>query len=139
MSAFDGNFVADMIYDLLNVPGVTALVPATRIHESSLPKNQTPTYPSIQYAVYKEFAPTRTLAKGVASYKGSYMVVGWSEDDPRGARDLAKAIQQAMQAATPAGVVDVSPGRSIYEQENEEGDGTVYIKAGAIYEIEVTP
>lgn len=138
MTVFDGNLVADAIYDLLNVAGVTALVPNTRIIEGSLPRNETPVYPSIQYVVYTEFRPSRTLARGVASYKGSYMVTGWTQDDPRGARTLAKAIQQAMQASVPAGFVDVSPGRPVYSQENEEGDGHVYTRAGQIYEIEVT-
>lgn len=137
MSAFDGNFVADAIYDLLNVVGVTALVPADRILAESLPKGETPTYPSVQYVVFTDFRPTRVLAGGVVSYKGSYKVVGWTQDDPRAARDLAKALQQAMQANTPAGFVDISPGRPIWMQENEEGDGANYYQAGQIYEIEV--
>lgn len=137
MSVFDGNVVADAIYDLLNVAGVTALVPNSRIIAESLPKNETPTYPSVQYVVYSDFKPQRTLGRGVAVYKGSYKVVGWTQDDPRGARALAKALQQAMQASTPAGFVDISPGRPIWIVENEEGDGSNYYQAGAIYEIEV--
>lgn len=137
MSAFDGNVVADAIFDLLNVVGVTALVPQERILAEGLPKTTVPTYPSVQYVVYSDFKPTRTLRRGVVSYKGAYKVVGWTQDDPRGARALAKALQQAMQAAVPAGFVDISPGRSVWMVENEEGDGSNYYQAGQIYEIEV--
>ena len=137
MSSFDGNFVADAIYDLLNVPGVTSLVPEERIISESLPKDKTPIYPSIQYIVYADFKPSRTLARGVASYKGSYKVVCWTQDDPRAARELAKALQEAMQATVPAGFIDISPGRPLWIPENEEGDGSNYYQAGQIYEIEV--
>lgn len=136
MSSFDGNVVSDMVYDLLNVVGVTSIV-GTRIWANRVPPGELPTYPSVQFSQYGDFRPERVLNGGTVTYKGQYLVAGWSLEDPRGARTLAKALQTAMSASTPAGAVDIYPGRILYDEEDEEGDGRVYIRAGAIYTIEV--
>lgn len=137
MSAFDENVVADAVFDLLNASAAIDAIVDERIYANRVPPQETPVFPLIRYQKYADFIPSRTLRRGIASYKGSYMVTGVTQAGPRAARTLAKLIQEAMTLAVPAGFVDIFPARSIYDEEAEEGDGVVYIRAGAIYTIEV--
>lgn len=141
--AWDQNVMDDYVYALLNVAGVTGTVPNTRIVHMRVPPQEEPVYPLCRYQTWSRFRPQRVLNNGKSHYKGSYRVVGDFVDDPRGAKTFAAAVETAM---TPASfplvggarqIIDCYPIEHIYDENDNAGDGKVYIMAGAIYGIEV--
>lgn len=140
--AFDQNALDDFVFDLLNVAGVTASV-STRIYHRRVPAHEEAVFPLAQYQIWNRFKPSRTIGGGRSSYKGSYRVIGYFLEDPRGAKDFSKAIEEAMIKSTYAAIgsqaiIDLEVQQYIYDEKDMYGDGKVYIMAGAIYDMEVT-